>query len=126
MSASERNPDIAMYMALFRFMSNALVYPFTVTARPITGWAATGGLAVCAASSPIRRSASAAILRAGGQAHRRHDGGDDEIPGQGRNFATLHLASPKVQPGCTLLMQPGMKISHRCWQQQFASGFSPD
>ena len=33
-----------------------------LTARPITGCAATGGLAVCAASSPIRRSASAAMI----------------------------------------------------------------
>jgi hypothetical protein len=32
----------------------ALSKPFTVTARPITGRAATGGFAVCAASSPIR------------------------------------------------------------------------
>jgi hypothetical protein len=39
------------------FFHNAPVYPFTVTARPIGGWAATGGFAVCAASSPIRRSA---------------------------------------------------------------------
>ena len=41
---------------------DAPIQPFTVTARPITGWAATGGLAVWAASSPIRRSASAAML----------------------------------------------------------------
>ena len=38
------------------------IQPRTLTARPITGCAATGGLAVCAASSPIRRSASAAML----------------------------------------------------------------